>query len=338
MNCKKCGSVLDVNDIVCKNCGEPVNNMNAQPVNNMNAQVGGVNPAPVNPQPVVNDPAVVVNPSPMPASEGQVNPQMVNQVENPNPVQQPNVQSAPVNNMNTQPAAGTPSPAPEKKKSSPIFIVLVVLLVGVIGFLGYKMLSKDKDTGSSSSTPSSNESGSTVSDNSVAKSDVVISYKDFEFPIINNYEASIDEGNLFLVNKADKIVIEMYVIPFYTVDDVLDEIGDDKSFVTNLGLTISNEERKKISGVDWKIYNCTGEADGVTVNVVFAFVQLGEYNSVELMIVNYGSKSMTTIMEDVSKMITGTTYKGTKNFASGEKPAGEFTIKKDFSYSESLVN
>lgn len=170
MNCKKCGNIIYEGDMVCRNCGEPVQQQ-AQPINNgvvqPQMQATPAPQAPVNNQVMGGNVAPgVVNPGMNPGMDvnaGMVNqgvvdntPQVMPQVpmQEAQPMQpgtmpmsnqpQPMPMSQPVvdNGMN---ALNNNSPAPKNNMFMIIVIVLVAIILGLGGFIGYKVISNNSN-------------------------------------------------------------------------------------------------------------------------------------------------------------------------------------------------
>lgn len=375
MNCKKCGSVLDVNDIVCKNCGEPVNNVGKE--NNQGMAVSSTVTGVVSPQQNIGaqDNLGVVNVGIDNTSQPQSNVQTVvqpniveqynvqnvgggnigipnqnlninnniNQVSNINNGQgnaQPNVVMQSVNQpVNNQNIAANQA-VPEKKKTNPIFIIIVILLVLVIIFLGYKLFLADKLSGDSSNSGSNTNSSDTVNEQNQVTQSNTVNFENFEFPVPSSYQANIiDGGFLQLINKTDRIMVNASLYP-YAIEDIKENIDAVKNSLSgNDGIKIKSQDNKTISGVEWIIFDCTVIKEGETIDTaVDAFAQLGEYHSLELGILNLGTRDNNEIYEVFSKMINGATYKGTKNFGVEEPNEGIPSINGNLNFDKSVFD
>jgi len=160
MNCKKCGSLLEPTDKFCKICGEPVATepvTNTIPVTNpvptptptepsgITQPTENVIPQPVQPTPVVPEPAATFNPVP-PVAPAPAAPEPLNPVPPVEPMAEPVAPPQPINPapMGPTPSAPVEHPnistsepaAPEKKKGSPVLVVLLLLaLIAVISYI-----------------------------------------------------------------------------------------------------------------------------------------------------------------------------------------------------------
>ena len=340
MNCKKCGNVLAPTDMVCSNCGEPVNNI---PLNQMNSQTSS--------QPLNSSMNFQNTLQQSQNFHESMSTQNMNDISvNPN-MQQPMEQSfsqnsnAQFNNMiNSQDMYTEQSvnqnnsiQQPEvKKKKSYLFIIIVVALVLIIGVLGYFVVFKKLLKGNNGNNTASDNSSITEQTTQVTNTNNY-SYKNFEFPIPNSYVASEDAelGSLNLVNKTDKVLVGMLIHQYVTIDDYQESLDEIKSELTSQGLKISSQSSKSFSGVNWIILYCSMTSEGKTVNFLETFASLGNYHVLEIAIANYGDKSDETIIKDLSNMISNTTYKGTNNFSSSDKKETP-SADGDFKFDESI--
>lgn len=351
MYCKRCGNVLAPTDVVCNNCGEPVNVANTNQINSQ------VNPQTINPNMNFQNNNAQLNQSQnqnvqdsLPVRNmNNVNSNMQQPIEQnlsqnfnsqPNNLsynQNMNVEQFPNQNFNSNQSFNANQPENGKKKSN-LFIIIVIVLVLIIGVLGYFVVSKKVLKGADEdAVNSSNNSGTTSEEPTQVANANSYSFQNFEFPIPSSYYPSEDaeRGSLQLINNVDKIMAEMFVWQYVTIDDYKAELSNLKSQLATQGIIVNSDTTKTVSGVDWIILYCSTTYEGKTLNVLETFASLGNYHVLEIMIGNYGTKSNEYIFTDLSNMISNTTYRGTKNFSSNDKKENP-TINGNYNFDESI--
>ncbi len=342
MNCKKCGNVLAPTDVVCSNCGEPVNNPQLnQNVNGINPQGGNVNPQ--------NNVAQENQNQNLQSTTVQQN--VSNGSENSIPNQQPfnpqslNMQNSNDNyganmNMGQIPNQNYNMDQPQKKKGNKVlFIIIAVVLVLVIGVLGYFVVSKkllNNDDNNSNTDNNINTPNQSNNDSSEIANSNTYNFNNFELPIPNSYVAEEIDNLLQLVDKNDKVEAYLYIHQYFTIDDCKDQLDELKKQMTEIGATINSDTSKTIDGVEWIIMDCSFTSGDKTVNALEAFASLGEYHVMEITIYNFGNKSQDEILKEFSDMINNTTYNGTTNFSPDDNNEKTIEFNNKFDFDESI--
>ncbi|MBR2604017.1 MAG: zinc-ribbon domain-containing protein [Bacilli bacterium] len=275
MFCKNCGNELNNNDKFCKNCGstndqyvetpvveEPTDNtfMNTQPFSidevaqkveeNKEAEMS----TPVVETPTVEEPVAAT--SVEPAVEVPTEPV----VEAPAPT----ISSTPI-----EPVINTP-----QKKSNVGFIIilitLIVIILGLGGFIGYKLFSGKTDTPtvtpSNNNQNNNNQNNNQNNNNNNTQKDETYSTVGYTFTIPTGY-SKIDEGGSIRVGDSKFQFRVMTTITQYTYANYKSD------------LEASANEIKKVWGADGASYISSSEQTYNGKNfLIFSFVYQGTYN------------------------------------------------------------
>ena len=266
-----------------------------------------------------------VNPTPINQGNGFVQ-QPINSV-NPEPINQ-NVNIA-------QPELNTTNNGSSNKSLFIIIvIILVVLILGLVLVLFKDSIfasktSNDNTILDTTAVTTTNSNPSPVSNSNVG------SYYGFEFPIPAGYTFSVDGDFFQLVNRVDKVVIRNMVHDDYRLNDLKTEQDELKKSLESNGVTVLSTKESKYENINWLLFEVTNGQ----VNIMEGFADLGDYYLIESAVYNEGSKSIDEIYKTISKMITGATYEGTKNFSKSDESnsTGDIEINEDFiNFDESI--
>ena len=336
MNCKKCGNLLDANDMFCKKCGEPVsiasapitpeptvaptnvspnndlNQMATPPVNNEPNEMASSMPETAVP-PIPEVPSDNMNQPVQPVNETVTNNlnQMV-QPTNPTP-EQPQL-------VNQTPVAPTPSESKPKanNKLKIIIIVLALVIVAVGGFIVYKMLKPGSET---PATVDPSGGGSEVINNG-GNTGNTYNHNGFQFTLPTGYTASAYNDEFII--KSATAVAQIKIVDYYTLDDIKPEAETLKAEFTKQGMTVTTIENKTYGGKEWLLMPATMTENGVTYNLTIAFTDLGEYHVTRQYIVTREPNDE-SIYTQIVNMFATATYNGTTSFSNdGEK--GELNV------------
>ena len=313
MNCKKCGNILNQNEILCRICGEKVN---IEPTINTNIHSEYVQSTGMNH--VTND-AQQINNNNVYLTNNQSTISQLNQNINNNQMNS--------NFRTTQQATPYIQPQttnPVKRKSP--FIIIVVVLFIIIAVLVVILLSKNFNN-KNTNTPSINNSNNPQTSDSINNENTntntntnVIEYNNFAFPIPDKYTAELNNGIIKFVNVSDKIIVGENVISGYTVMDIENELDDIKTSLSESGFNITTTETKTFAGRNHIVLSGTMEQDGQTMNTVVAYSGLGSYHIVQALIYNVGnSVSNDSIIETFANVYKNTTYNGSYEFSETEE-------------------
>jgi len=329
MNCKKCGNILEVTDKFCKMCGEPVNNMNVQagnlvntePVNNVNMQASNfVNPEPLN---NVNTQASnFVNPEPV----NNVNMQASNFV-NPEPVNNVNMQASnfinpePVNNVNNQtmPASNELNNKSSNSLFKVIVIVLIVIIVVLASIFIIKKLSSKNELKENTNNQDEISNDEIEEDNTQVTNDNIFKYKNFELPIIDNYNVKQANGMIQFINENSKIISQIQIMEWYTLEDFELELEEYKKTIIETGAKINSVKTEKIEGIETIIFDVEMTKNGEKMNIINTINEIGEYHTCINLIINMGNTDNEEIIKQFANMYKNIKYNGETEFSGENK-------------------
>ena len=381
MNCKKCGNVLDPTDTVCKICGEPVGGGTL----GVTPEVAPQPAAPAAPAPAPEAPAAPAVPvTPVPeAAPAPVEPAVAPVAPAPAAPEQPAAPAAPVAPAvpvtpapEAQPAPVAPAPvaqpvapvqpavapapaaqplgslqaslnpAPqEPQKKSPLFLIIVIVLVVAILGLGAVVLSKtvfnkDSDTKETSKKNEKDNDKKEEKDDDKKDKDVAsgntYKYNNFEFAIPEGYTASENDGFLTLINRTKKVQINARTVEGFTLDELILAKDELVSSYAAEGMLISKTEVNTFGGEKWLVLSGKLVDDGTEFTE--GIVGLGSYHVFDTVLFNFGTKTDAEIWTEMSKMIQNATYKGSSNFSGGEGEKAPFKVAIDSKFDEELKN
>lgn len=200
MFCKNCGKELNPLDKFCNNCGTPIEStdsvetapINELPNEEVKAQSTPAEPAFVE---IPVEPVITEAPSEPTITETSVEP-VINET--------PAVEPAPVTDIPAAPVSPViNNTAPVQKKSNAGFIVIIIILaliiLGVGGFIAYKVLIPKKDT---PSTPAVNTPSTPTTPTPVTTEDTTkYSANGYVFTIPSGFEVYKEDGDEFIRGK-----------------------------------------------------------------------------------------------------------------------------------------
>jgi hypothetical protein len=306
MNCKKCGNIINEGEKFCRNCGEPVNNLET-----------------VSNQPIYNEQSTNLNQNNINYQTSNINQNNINyQTSNVNGYTQQPVQN-PINNYN-QPIQNQLNNEPKNngsdKKNLLILIGIVAILV-VAFVVGYLLINKDKGNDKSNNKSTTNEYEETINntvDNSDDKDDwdtddststdttetsTTYTYKNFKFNKISGYDYETTSNGLQITDYNNVIAIEVTPGSFDIVKNNTDTIN---STFENQGYEIKNTTVKTYGGVEY----ITSEVskDGISMLILYT-----KANSSYTFVIGVSNIKYTidyNSINIVNKIIKGATYIG----------------------------
>jgi len=216
----------------------------------------------------------------------------------------------------------TPTQPVQTKKKKSSFMIIVIILVAVILILGAVILTKtlNKDDVDTPITNNGDSNKPVEEINNGNNSNNIFEYKNFQFPIPNNYQASLYEDCLQLVNQNDKILTLSYIYNGFTLEDFNDyALEEYKASLTDTGYIIKAVDNKKYNGVDWIVISTTITQNGQSMDVAVGISQLGSNSVVENVIMNYGTVSSDVVFKDLTNMYKNTTYNGSSQFSPNDE-------------------
>lgn len=209
MFCKNCGKELNSLDKFCNNCGAPIestDSVESAPINELPVEETQVSVEPnveVPTEPTFTEvpvePVVTETPVEPVVTETPVEP-VINETPAVEPA--PTV-SAPVNDIPEAPVSPVINSAPIQKKSNAGFIVIIIILgliiLGVGGFIAYKVFMPKKDTPSTPAvnTPSTPSTPTPVTTEDKSK----YSTNGYVFTIPSGFELFEEGGNKYIKGK-----------------------------------------------------------------------------------------------------------------------------------------
>lgn len=352
MNCKKCGNILNETDTFCKICGEPVGNgdvvnqggvvtnQQVSQVQSMQTQPAEqVMPAqqPVQAQTVeqivpvqsqTQEPAASIQQVPIQQS---VQPQPVQPMQQPvQPVQQP-MYGAP-NNMMSQNMGQQPAP----KKNNLFMILLIILLIAILGlgsFIGYKLLSKDdtktsekqnKDTDKNKDKDKDKdkdkEDDEEEEEKPIASEKNIFESSGYKFTIPSDLKYQNEDG--LLTFSDSKTYQATMAVDFYSYDKIVLDQTSVKEELQTLGLQIVDQAEMTKEGRKFYLFEVSYSGQ----YAIFYFTKLDDYYSAIGLIVATTSEGYETSLKYVANIVE--TANRTSIFAPGEseEPTPKITI------------
>ncbi len=223
MFCKNCGKELNPLDKFCNNCGTPIEStdsvetapINELPVEEAQVSVEPTVEVPAEPtftevpvEPVVTEtpvePVVTETPVEPVITEVPSEPTITDTPVEPVVTETPAVEPAPVTDIPAAPVSPViNNTAPVQKKSNAGFIVIIIILaliiLGVGGFIAYKVLIPKKDT---PSTPAVNTPSTPTTPTPVTTEDTTkYSANGYVFTIPSGFEVYKEDGDEFIRGK-----------------------------------------------------------------------------------------------------------------------------------------
>ena len=287
MNCSKCGAVLNPGDIMCSNCGNPVQNIPVQVVPSGN---GGVNPN-IN---TGNMPAQgnVVQTVPVAAQNNVVQPV-------PNPLQNSN---------------SNPNPMNDKNKLLVFGIAGLGILIIIIGIVLGVTSDKKEDNKENNNKPEPVET-------------VKYSYLDYELPYLESYIKEVNDEGLSLLDEQNNIRVLLSFIDnnMSGVEDALPSIKSSLTkngftFRDEENKTISNVSWHLINAdleLNEDKYPGVLAFTSMRENVVL-FVQIFNLSGTD--------KNYDNILLNLSKMVLESNYHGIDNAEDNDTDTKSKTI------------
>lgn len=259
MNCKNCGSVLEPNATFCPNCGMPVANQDGtitqvpeQPVvENTQESVQTVSApiipeAPEAPLPGTQNEPIVEPTTGSPVNLVQSIDQGVQSTENSQVVQSPTQ----VSNASVQPQVqGAPTVDPtqkEKKKISPIVLILVAVLFICAVAAIFILLSRNNMLGGSKNSTTSSTSTTTSTTRPLVKEEIILNgvkiFVPFGFTI-----DPLSTQELGIINNVSKQTqININPLPEQNFDEYNASFESLPSIFAQQGITVVSSERKMV--------------------------------------------------------------------------------------------
>ncbi len=351
MNCKKCGNVLLPTDTVCRVCGEPVtlSNVPNQPAGNIispenvvaNQVPNGVMPAAADalannvsaPQTFVTptEPVVPVNNVPPVPPVPPVAPPLDNTVQ-PQPVPPvapvaPNIGVPPVA---PQPGFAAPQPGvptestaqvPTEKKKTPVFMIIVTILVlvivGLVVFISIKKFNENKSGGTSGDETANNGGGQVATvETFVAQNGVV-----YQLPTgYTNDTFSGSNGKLidYIENSNGS-----FISGFNLYRDSLDFIYSDYNDHFDEWKTLYAEDGRVVQEISQQAVNGSSfvlvSIDDGGIQQYLAYSTIGAGKTVEVYIESLGGFTLENTLDILDNMYKNATRNGVSSFLAGEE-------------------
>lgn len=320
MNCKKCGAAVSSEDLFCKACGTPVNE-----VNNMATPETNVNPfaqttPEVNANPFAQTTPEVNNvPTPdfgtmtnsTPAPEAPVNPA---------PTMDP-FTSAPTNNfgtMNTTPVVEpqpmnnnmggmqqAPASASTPNKSNNI-VTIIAIVVAVACIIGIVILLIPKLTGSEKKTVVNDENNNKPV--VVTKSTYKVDYSGFTFSIPDELIYEITNNALFIADEDTTWAAQLQVID-QNYNTLKSNKSNIKTTLSNYGISSTDAEVKTYGDTEY----VTVEATSGGENALYAYAKLNTMKVLAITVYSQDNDFDYDVLETISSIVLTAVAKDTSN-------------------------
>ncbi len=271
MNCSKCGAVLNPGDIMCSNCGNPVQNI---PVQVIPSGDGIVNPN----NTTVNMSTQTISPI-IPKNAGEL---VSNSVNPSNSSQNSNKSFNFLNDKNKLLVFGIAGLG-----------ILIIFIGIVLGATGDKKEEK-KDNKNESETVST----------------IKYSYLDYDLPYLDGYLKQVSDEGLVLLDEKNNIQILLSFFEEISLSDFKESLPSIKTSLINNGFTFDDEEDKTISNVSWHLINVNLDNDGDKIPGLFCFASMREDVVLLAQVFNLSgvNKSFDYTLNNLSKMILEANY------------------------------
>ena len=214
-------------------------------------------------------------------------------------VSEPVVVTEPIPVINSQTNAPVQTEFPAPKKNTGLIVVIVILgiiILGLVGVIGYKMISNEKNESPQASN--NNTPSTTTPENTTTTTENTITYNNYIFTIPEGYEAKVDGEYLNIINRTDKIQMIGYLYDF-SYQSAKTNQESFKSSYTSLGYQVVQDIKEETySGKKIFYINLTKN----NVNYTAAIVEVNSYSCLEVLYINYGTKTETEIHTTIANM------------------------------------
>ena len=217
-------------------------------------------------------------------------------------VSEPVVVTEPIPVINSQTNAPVQTEFPAPKKNTGLIVVIVILgiiILGLVGVIGYKMISNEKNESPQASNNNNNNTPSTTTpENTTTTTETTITYNNYIFTIPEGYEAKVDGEYLNIINRTDKIQMIGYLYDFSYQIAKADQASFKNSY-TSLGYQVVQDIKEETYGGK-KMFSM----DLLTNNTpcTAAVVEVNDYACLEVAYVNYGTKTSTEIKTTIANI------------------------------------
>ena len=216
-------------------------------------------------------------------------------------VSEPVVVTEPIPVINSQTNAPVQTEFPAPKKNTGLIVVIVILgiiILGLVGVIGYKMISNEKNESPQASNNNNNTPSTTTPENTTTTTENTITYNNYIFTIPEGYEAKVDGEYLNIINRTDKIQLLGYLYDF-SYQSAKTNQESFKSSYTSLGYQVVQDIKEETySGKKIFYINLTKN----NVNYTAAIVEVNSYSCLEVLYINYGTKTETEIHTTIANM------------------------------------
>ena len=222
-------------------------------------------------------------------------------------VSEPVVVTEPIPVINSETNAPVQTEFPAPKKNTGLIVVIVILgiiILGLVGVIGYKMMFSEKnessETNTSSSTPSTTTQDDTTptSENTTTTTENTITYNNYIFTIPEGYEAKVDGEYLNIINRTDKIQLLGYLYDFSYQSAKTNQESFKNSYISLGYQVVQDIKEETYSGKKIFYINLTKN----NVNYTAAIVEVNSYSCLEVLYINYGTKTETEIHTTIANM------------------------------------
>lgn len=250
-------------------------------------------------------------------------------------VSEPVVVTEPIPVINSQTNAPVQTEFPAPKKNTGLIVVIVILgiiILGLVGVIGYKMISNEKNESPQASNNNNNNTPSTTTpENTTTTTETTITYNNYIFTIPEGYEAKVDGEYLNIINRTDKIQMIGYLYDFSYQIAKADQASFKNSY-TSLGYQVVQDIKEETYGGK-KMFSM----DLLTNNTpcTAAVVEVNDYACLEVAYVNYGTKTSTEIKTTIANISSSAKSKSSslannedKKYEGSKIKDPKFTIEK----------
>ena len=191
---------------------------------------------------------------------------------------------------------------PAPKKNTGLIVVIVILgiiILGLVGVIGYKMISNEKNESPQASNNNNNNTPSTTTpENTTTTTENTITYNNYIFTIPEGYEAKVDGEYLNIINRTDKIQLLGYLYDFSYQSAKADQESFKNSYISLGYQVVQDIKEETYSGKKIFYINLTKN----NVNYTAAIVEVNSYSCLEVLYINYGTKTETEIHTTIANM------------------------------------
>lgn len=133
--------------------------------------------------------------------------------------------------------------------------------------------------------------------------DIYTSFYGYKFKLPDNYVPTIEEEYMTLLSQTDQTQTVLAIYPTYPYQTYYEEAEEVKRQWEERGYVINNYEEKNYGTSKWLVFDCS--YNDARLNIAYRPF-FGENNTIELIIINYGTISNEEIFNKLEKMLEDT--------------------------------